>query len=159
MPHADPALRTLPGMSRRRRTAACFVICVTMPLLAVACTHVQPGPQVNASAFLSDWTARNWQGMRQLADTPPPDFTAVNQAAITDLGITKASFTTGTMVTKDNTASEPVTEHLTLAGAGPLTIKTSLHLTQNQQGTWLVDWSPSVKIGRASCRERVFVGV
>jgi cell division protein FtsI/penicillin-binding protein 2 len=113
-------------------------------LLAVACTHVQPGPQVNAAAFLNDWAAKDWQGMRQLTDSPPASFTAANQAAFTQLGVSKASFTAGTVTTTNNTASEPVTEHLTLAGAGPLTIRTSLHLTENQQGTWLVNWSPSV---------------
>jgi cell division protein FtsI/penicillin-binding protein 2 len=82
--------------------------------------------------------------MRQLANNPPPNFNAVNKAAFTDLGVAKASFTAGTLTTTNNAASEPVTEHLTLAGAGPLTIKTSLHLVQNQKGTWLVNWSPSV---------------
>jgi hypothetical protein len=113
-------------------------------LLAVACTHVPPGPQQNASAFLSDWAAQNWQGMRQLTDAPPADFTAVNQAAVKDLDVRSATFTGGTAVTTNNTASEPVTEHLTLTGLGALTIRTDLHLTQNQQGTWLVNWSPSV---------------
>ena len=113
-------------------------------MLTVACTHVQPGPQVNAAAFLNDWAAKDWQGMRKLTDAPPPTFTTANQAAFTQLGVSKASFTAGTMTTTNNTASEPVTEHLTLAGAGPLTIKTSLHLTENQQGIWLVNWSPSV---------------
>ena len=131
-------------MSRRRRTAATLAISVTVPLLAVACTHVQPGPQGNASAFLSDWAAKNWQGMRQLSDAPPADFTTVNQAAFTDLGVSKASFTLGTLTTSANTATGPVTEHLTLAGAGALTISTSLHLTLDQKGTWLVDWTPSV---------------
>jgi cell division protein FtsI/penicillin-binding protein 2 len=113
-------------------------------LLAVACTHVLPGPQVNAAAYLNDWAAKDWQGMQRLTDAPPADFTAANQAAFTQLGVSKASFTSGTMITTNNTASEPVTEQLTLAGAGPLTIKTSLHLTENQQGIWLVNWSPSV---------------
>jgi cell division protein FtsI/penicillin-binding protein 2 len=82
--------------------------------------------------------------MRRLTDDPPATFTSVNQAAFTDLGVHSATFTAGLVTTSNNTASEPVTEHLTLTGAGPLTIKTSLHLTLNQQGTWLVNWSPSV---------------
>ena len=82
--------------------------------------------------------------MRQLTDAPAADFTAVNQAAFTDLGVKSATFTAGTPTTSNNTASEPVTEHLTLAGLGTLVIKTELHLTENRQGTWLVNWSPSV---------------
>jgi cell division protein FtsI/penicillin-binding protein 2 len=82
--------------------------------------------------------------MRKLTDAAPASFATVNQAAFTDLGVTSATFTAGTLTTTNNTATEPVTEHLTLTGAGPLTIHTSLHLTQNQQGTWLVKWTPSV---------------
>jgi cell division protein FtsI/penicillin-binding protein 2 len=113
-------------------------------LLAVACTHILPGPDVNAAAFLNAWSAQNWQEMRKLTDAPPATFMTVNQAAFKDLGVAKASFVAGTMTTSDNKASEPVTEHLTLAGAGALTIHTSLRLVQDQKGTWLVSWSPSV---------------
>jgi cell division protein FtsI/penicillin-binding protein 2 len=82
--------------------------------------------------------------MRQLTANAPATFTTVNQAAFTDLGVRTATFTAGTATIATNTASEPVTEHLTLTGAGKLTIKTALHLTLNKQGTWLVNWSPSV---------------
>ena len=82
--------------------------------------------------------------MRQLTANAPATFTAVNQAAFTDLGVRSATFTAGAATIATNTASEPVTEHLTLAGAGTLTIKTALHLTLTKQGTWLVNWSPSV---------------
>ncbi len=82
--------------------------------------------------------------MRQLTANAPATFTAVNQAAFTDLGVRSATFTAGAATIATNTASEPVTEHLTLAGAGKLTIKTALHLTLTKQGTWLVNWSPSV---------------
>jgi cell division protein FtsI/penicillin-binding protein 2 len=131
-------------MSRRKHAAATLAISVTVPLLAVACTRVLPGPQQNAAAFLNDWAAKDWQGMRKLTDAPPASFTAVNQTAFTTLGVRQASFTAGLLTVSDNTASEPVTEHLTLTGLGKLTIKTSLHLTMNQQGTWLVNWSPSL---------------
>jgi cell division protein FtsI/penicillin-binding protein 2 len=131
-------------MSRRKRAAATLAISVTVPLLAVACTRVLPGPQQNAAAFLNDWAAKNWPGMRELTDAPPTNFTAVNQTAFTTLGVRQASFTAGVLTTVNNTASEPVTEHLTLTGLGKLTIKTSLHLTENQRGTWQVNWSPSV---------------
>jgi cell division protein FtsI/penicillin-binding protein 2 len=82
--------------------------------------------------------------MRLLTDNAPATFTTVNQAAFTDLGVRSATFTAGAATIANNTASEPVTEHLTLTGAGNLTIKTALHLTLNKQGSWLVNWSPSV---------------
>src|ERR1700683_4586458 len=102
-------------MSRRRRTVATLAIPVTVSLLAVPCTRVLPGPQQNASAFLSNWTAKNWQGMRLLTDNAPATFTTVNQAAFTDLGVRSATFTAGAVTIANNTASEPVTEHITLA--------------------------------------------
>jgi cell division protein FtsI/penicillin-binding protein 2 len=80
--------------------------------------------------------------MRQLAGDPPADFTAVNEAAFGNLSVRQAAFVAGTMQTSGSTASEPVTERLTLAGLGPVTIKSALHLVQ-RQGKWLVQWSPA----------------
>ena len=80
--------------------------------------------------------------MQQLTCQPPADFTSVNQAAFTDLSVRQASFTAGTMHTNNSTASAPVTERLTLAGLGTVTLKSALHLVQ-VQGTWLVSWSPA----------------
>ena len=75
--------------------------------------------------------------MRQLTSDPPADFTAVNQAAFTDLSVRTASFTAGTIKTTGQTAAEPITERLTLAGLGTVTIRSQLHLVQ-VQGHWLV---------------------
>ena len=80
--------------------------------------------------------------MRQLADSPPADFVAVNSAAFTGLHVTKATFTAGTMKTTGSTAQEPVTERLTLAGLGTVTIRPTLHLVQ-RSGHWLVAWTPA----------------
>ena len=80
--------------------------------------------------------------MRQLTSDPPADFTAVNQAAFTDLSVRTASFTAGTIKTTGKTAAGPITERLTLAGLGTVTIRSQLHLVQ-VQGHWLVSWSPA----------------
>ncbi|MGH3195361.1 MAG: penicillin-binding transpeptidase domain-containing protein [Streptosporangiaceae bacterium] len=48
----------------------------------------------------------------------------------------------GTMQTKGSAASAPVTERLTLAGLGAITIKSALHLVL-ARGKWLVKWSPA----------------
>jgi len=101
-----------------------------------------PQPQAAASAYFAAWAKQDWAAMQQLVSQPPADFTAVNQAAFTDLGVRQASFTPGTSVTSGSTATEPFTERLGLPGVGTITIKSALHLVL-VQGHWLVTWSPA----------------
>ncbi len=109
--------------------------------LLSACSS-SPQPQTTASAYYAAWAKQDWAAMRQLASQPPADFTAVNQAAFTNLGVHQASFSPGTTVTSGSTATEPFTERLALTGVGTITIKSTLHLAQ-VQGHWLVNWSPA----------------
>jgi cell division protein FtsI/penicillin-binding protein 2 len=120
-----------------------LLMATTLPSLLLACSSSPPGPQSNAAAYLSDWSKQDWQAMRQLTLAPAADFTAVNAAAFKDLGVVQATFTAGTLVMTSSTASEPVIERFQLAGLGTLTDGTTLHLTQQQQGTWLVNWTPA----------------
>jgi cell division protein FtsI/penicillin-binding protein 2 len=107
-----------------------------------------PTPQQTASAFLTDWSHRDWAGMRALTASPPSDFTAVNQAAFADLGVTAASFTAGPTQSGsgngsgNGTAHQNVTEHLTLGALGRVSIRTTISLV-NSNGHWLVRWAPS----------------
>jgi cell division protein FtsI/penicillin-binding protein 2 len=110
--------------------------------LVSGCSGSTPQPQTTASAYLSAWTTQNWAAMRGLVSDPPADFTAVNQAAFTNLSVKQASFTAGTMTTTGSKAAEPITERLTLAGLGTITIKSQLHLML-ANGKWLVSWSPA----------------
>jgi cell division protein FtsI/penicillin-binding protein 2 len=109
--------------------------------LVSACSS-SPQPQPTASAYFAAWAKQDWAAMQQLVRKPPADFTAVNQAAFTDLGVHQASFIPGTAVTSGPSASEPFTERLALPGIGTITIKSTLHLVQ-VQGHWLVNWSPA----------------
>jgi cell division protein FtsI/penicillin-binding protein 2 len=106
-----------------------------------ACSS-SPQPQTTASAYFAAWAKQDWAAMQQLVSQPPGDFTAVNQAAFTDLGVHQASFIPGTVVSGGSTATEPFTERLALSGVGTATIKSTLHLVQ-VQGHWLVSWSPA----------------
>ena len=56
-----------------------------------------PQPQTTASAYLAAWAKQDWAAMQQLVSQPPADFTAVNQAAFSDLGVHQATFTPGTV--------------------------------------------------------------
>jgi cell division protein FtsI/penicillin-binding protein 2 len=132
---------------RRRRPAAVAAAGVVGAAVLVtgllsACSGSAPQPQTTASAYLSAWAAQDWAVMRGLVEDPPADFTAVNQAAFTNLSVRQASFTAGTVKASGTMATEPVTERLTLAGLGTITVKSELHLVQGN-GKWLVSWSPA----------------
>jgi cell division protein FtsI/penicillin-binding protein 2 len=129
-------------MSAQRRYLPPAVLAVALIVSPLAACGSSPTPQATASPYLADWARQDWTAMRQLAADPPADFTTVNQAAFADLTVRQASFTAGTMHTSGSAASEPVTERLTLAGLGAVTLKSDLHLVQ-QQGKWRVRWSPA----------------
>ena len=106
------------------------------------CSSSPPMPQTTANAYLAAWARQDWASMRQLTSDPPADFTSVNQAAFHNLNVRQASFAAGLMHTNNAAASAPVTERLTLAGLGTVTIKSALHLVL-VQNKWLVKWSPA----------------
>ncbi len=107
-----------------------------------ACSSA-PQPQTTASAYFAAWAKQDWAAMQQLVWKPPADFTAVNKAAFTNLGVHQATFTTpGTAVTSGSKATEPFTQRLALTGVGTITIKSTLNLVLSQ-GHWLVTWSPA----------------
>jgi hypothetical protein len=106
------------------------------------CSSSPPVPQPTANAYLAAWARQDWAAMRQLTSDPPADFTSVNQAAFRNLTVRQASFTAGPVHTNNSAASDPVTERLTLAGLGTVTIKSALHLVL-AQNKWLVKWSPA----------------
>jgi len=128
-------------MSARRRHLVVLALTLTAGLVA-GCSSSPPKPQTTANAYLAAWARQDWAAMRRLASDPPADFTAVNQAAFRDLTVRQASFTAGTTRTSNSAASTPVTERLTLAGLGTITISSALHLVLTQ-GKWLVRWSPA----------------
>ena len=130
------------GMSPPRRYLPPAVLAITLIVAPLSACSSSPRPQPTASAYLADWGRQDWTAMRALTDGPPADFTSVNQAAFSTLSVRQASITAGTMATNGTAASEPITERLTLTGLGAITFSSTLHLVQ-QQGKWLVQWSPA----------------
>jgi cell division protein FtsI/penicillin-binding protein 2 len=110
--------------------------------LLTGCGQAGPVPQTTADSFLASWSSQNWARMQSLVRKPPADFIAVNRAALSDLGVGHATYQAGKMRIAGDTASEPVTEHLQLAGVGTITIATTLKLVRGSSN-WLVDWSPA----------------
>ena len=120
--------------------AACLMA-VLLAGLAGGCSS-GPGPQATAGPYLTAWSRQDWAAMRQLTENAPADFTAVNAAAFRSLSVSRASITAGTMRQQGTAASEPISERLTLAGLGTVTVRSALHLVQ-VQGRWLVRWTPA----------------
>jgi cell division protein FtsI/penicillin-binding protein 2 len=128
-------------MKLRRRAAGLAVpIALLLPAVLLAACSSGQSPQDVAQAYLTAWGHRDWPALRALVASPPADFTSVNAAAMTDLGAKRVSFDPGRVATNGGSASEPVTERVTIAGVGTIEWKTRLHLT-NASGNWLVDWS------------------
>jgi len=126
--------------------AARLAVAVTAAALAagplIAACGGGSTPQGTARSFLADWAGRDWRGMRGLVHGPPANFGAVNTAALTDLGVRRASYRGGHLLVTGGTAREPVAEHLQVPGVGTVTIRTQLRLT-DVHSAWLVDWSPA----------------
>jgi cell division protein FtsI/penicillin-binding protein 2 len=129
------------SLGNRVGPAAIAMAAMLLTGLVSACSS-SPQPATAASAYFAAWARQDWSAMQQLVSQPPADFTAVNQAAFTDLGVHQASFIPGTATTSGSTAAEPFTERLGLPGLGTVTIRSTLHLVQ-VQGHWLVKWSPA----------------
>ncbi len=124
-------------------SAAALLLAALLPLgaLLAACSGGS-SPHDVAQAYLAAWSRRDWTSMRALVASPPADFGSANADALADLGARQASFSAGLLATSGNSASEPVTERITIAGVGTISWKTRLRLTSTS-GNWLVDWSPT----------------
>jgi hypothetical protein len=129
-------------MKLLRSGAAAAAVLVTGGTALTSCSSSGSTPQSVAHSYLADWAARDWAGMRALAASPPGDFTAVNSAELTDLGVQRASFAAGQLNVTGGSAREVVTQRLEIPGVGSVPIKTTLRLKQ-VSGNWRVAWTPA----------------
>jgi cell division protein FtsI/penicillin-binding protein 2 len=125
-----------------RSGAVAAAVLVTGSAALTACSSSSSTPTAVAHSYLADWAARDWQGMRALVTNPPADFTAVNSAELTDLGVKRASFAAGQLKVNGGAAHEVVTQRLEIPGVGTIPIKTTLRLKQ-ASGNWRVAWTPA----------------
>ena len=109
--------------------------------LLTACSGA-PSAQDVASSYLADWAKHDWPAMRALVARPPASFAAVNAAALSDLGVTKASYVSGPVTQNGTSARVPETQRLRLAGVGTIAVRSVLRLTATPAG-WRVAWSPA----------------
>jgi len=125
------------------RTGAAPVGTAAIALTGALLTACSAAPSAHdvASSYLADWANRDWPAMRALVARPPASFTAVNAAALTDIGVTRASYVGGPITQNGNSARERVTQQLRLAGARTITVRSVLRLT-SASGAWRVAWTP-----------------
>jgi len=128
------------GLRERGRRGALLGIALLAASLA-ACGSGSPSPSASVTRFLHAWASRDWRAMRRLVDRPSSTFTATNAEALADLGVRRATYITGRVAQRGQSATVPVTERLDLAGFGPLTVHTTLHL-RLREGRWLIEWTP-----------------
>ena len=129
-------------MKLLRSGAVAVAVLVTGGAALTGCASSGPSPQAVARSYLADWAGRDWPGMRALVVSPPADFTAMNSAELTDLGVKRASFAAGQLKVTGSTAHEVVTQRLDIPGVGTAAIKTTLRLRQ-ASGNWRVAWMPA----------------
>ncbi len=129
------------GVRRSLAGAAAVAILV---LGVAGCGGSSGSPHATLSRYLAAWDRGDWAAMRVLVAGPPADFTSLNAATFSTLGVSKASFAAGTVVTAKSgaTASAPVAERFALPEVGPWSQATTVRLVKHK-GTWLVSWAPS----------------
>jgi hypothetical protein len=140
-PAAGRRRRVRPPLMRAGAAMAGTVAGALAAAFLTACSGASSAQAV-ANSYLADWGRRDWPAMRALVARPPASFSAVNAAALGDLGVTKASYAGGTVTQNGNSAREPVTQHLRLTGIGTITVRSVLRLTSTPGG-WRVAWSPA----------------
>ncbi len=119
------------------------VLAAVGALLTACSSGSSSTPQAAAASYLADWAGRDWTAMRALVAGPPADFTAANEAALTDLTVTHGSYSAGRMNVSGSRAHETVTQHLRLAGISTRVTITSVLKLVDSSGHWLVNWSPA----------------
>jgi len=117
---------------------------IAVALLLSACGGSHGSPQATLSRYLDAWESGDWAAMRGEVFDPPADFDSVNEAAFSALGVLRASFFPGRVITaKSGTAaSAKVTEHFALHGVGAWNPTTTVRLIKRKTA-WLVAWSPA----------------
>lgn len=138
---AKPSMAAAPQRPAALRVlVALLTPALLLPAALLAACSSGQSPQDVAQAYLTAWAGHDWPAMRALVASPPADFTSVNAAALTELGARHASFHPGTLAASGGSASEPVTERITIAGVGTVNWQARLRLSHTS-GNWLVDWS------------------
>jgi cell division protein FtsI/penicillin-binding protein 2 len=126
--------------SARRAVAVSVGLMLTASLLA-ACSGGAPGPDATVNQYVSAWNHEDYRSMARLVAAPPSDFVSFNRRVASELHLTAATHDVGVISTTGAKAIAPIKSHLELGTMGPLTVHSTLHLS-DASGTWKIAWSP-----------------
>lgn len=105
-----------------------------------ACSSA-PDPDATIGRYLTAWSHGDYRAMATFVARPAKNFVAFNQRTAGELDLERASYRAGKATVDGSTATVPVTDRLLITPFGPLTVHTTLRLTETD-GTWRVLWSP-----------------
>ncbi|HLI55834.1 MAG TPA: penicillin-binding transpeptidase domain-containing protein, partial [Actinomycetota bacterium] len=95
-----------------------------------------------SSAFLKDWGAQDYAGMKTLVRHPPADFAGTYTQAVSDLQVTAVTATGVALHQSGIAADESARVNLALRGLGQWSYAVTIHLSERAR-RWLVDWTPA----------------
>ncbi|MFV2174413.1 penicillin-binding transpeptidase domain-containing protein [Actinomadura sp. LOL_016] len=133
-------------MRRTRVLTAAAVAVVVVLAGAGAVWFLRDGddPEAAATEFLAAWSGGDHAGMAALTYRPPADLAERLKQRHDDLGVTKQSYTVASVGEPDDgSAGGSYTAELTLSGGRVWSYTGTLPLTE-QDGEWLVRWSPQL---------------
>lgn len=133
-------------MHRTRVLTAAAVAVVVVLAGAGAVWWLRSGddPDAAAEEFLAAWSGGDHAAMKALTYRPPADFAERLTRMHDDLGVTKQQYTVASIGDpKDGGAGGSYKAELTLSGGRVWSYTGTLPLTE-QDGEWLVRWSPQL---------------
>lgn len=133
------------------------VIVAAVGVLVVLVVYLRTRPLNTApavsSAFLKDWNAQDYAGMKKLVRHPPSGFVTTYTQAVSDLQVSAVSVT-GTGLHQDGIAAdEGVQVTLSLKGLAQWSYNVTIHLSERAR-RWLVDWTPAALEPQLAAGER-----
>jgi cell division protein FtsI/penicillin-binding protein 2 len=114
---------------------------VALSGVLAGCGTSAPGPSGTVDQYLAAWGHQDYRSMERLVSKPPADYVSFNRQAASGLRLTTATYHAGTISSSGSNATVRITSHLVLGALGPLTLHSTLRLS-DASGNWRVVWSP-----------------
>jgi cell division protein FtsI/penicillin-binding protein 2 len=124
------------------RLASGALPAVAVIVALAACGGSSSTPSGTAHAYLSAWNRGDYAAMKQQVLDPPPNFKAVNAAALAALGVRSAQFTAGRIRQSGSRATVRVRQQFALGPVGSWDTATTVKLIDHK-GHWLIAWTPA----------------
>ena len=133
-----------PRARKRRslRLASGALLAVAVIVALAACGGSSSTPADTLHTYLTAWNRGDYAAMKQQVLDPPPNFKAVNAAALAALGARSAQFTAGRIRQSGSRATVRVRQQFSLGPVGSWDTATTVKLIDHK-GHWLIAWTPA----------------